>query len=83
MSSISAGEAALRSIGLPVAAIDGQGATSAPDLTRIGAQRDAAYLRKWIADPATVDEFSSMPPFKDVLTPGQMDALVAHLAARK
>ena len=64
-------------------AIDGQGATSAPDLTRIGSQRDAAYLRKWITDPTSVDEFASMPPFGEVLTPGQMDALVAHLAARK
>jgi mono/diheme cytochrome c family protein len=63
--------------------IDGQGATSAPDLSRIGAERDADYLRKWITDPLSIDEFASMPPFGEVLTREQMDALVAHLAARK
>ena len=64
-------------------AIDGQGATSAPDLTKIGSERDADYLRKWITDPTVVDEFASMPPFGGVLTPVQMDALIDHLAARK
>ena len=31
--------------------IDGEGASSAPDLTRVGAMRDAMWLRDWITSP--------------------------------
>jgi ubiquinol-cytochrome c reductase cytochrome b subunit len=63
--------------------IDGEGGSSAPDLTRAGATRDAQWLRDWIADPTAVDPFANMPPFGGVLSEQQMDAIVNHLAARK
>ena len=63
--------------------IDGEGAASAPDLTRAGATRDAKWLREWITSPESVDEFANMPGFGEVLTDEQMDAIVAFLAARR
>jgi ubiquinol-cytochrome c reductase cytochrome b subunit len=63
--------------------LDGAGNSTAPDLSAVGARHDAAWLRKWITDPESVDAFSSMPPFGQTLTPQQMDAVVAYLASRK
>lgn len=63
--------------------IDGQGGTSAPDLTRAGAERDAEWLREWITEPEAVDMFASMPAFGEVLTEEQMGVLVDYLAGRK
>jgi ubiquinol-cytochrome c reductase cytochrome b subunit len=63
--------------------IDGEGASSAPDLTRAGAERDADWLRGWISEPESVDPFANMPAFGGVLTDEQMTALVNYLAARK
>jgi ubiquinol-cytochrome c reductase cytochrome b subunit len=63
--------------------IDGAGASSAPDLSTVGARHDAAWLRMWITDPESVDAFSSMPPFGQTLTKDQMDAIVSYLASRK
>ena len=63
--------------------IDGEGASAAPDLTRAGAMRDAQWLREWITSPESVDGAATMPPFGDVLTEQEMDAIVAYLAARK
>jgi ubiquinol-cytochrome c reductase cytochrome b subunit len=63
--------------------IDGEGVEQGPDLTRAGAERDAAWLREWIIDPESVDMFANMPPFGDRLTAEQLDAVVAFLAARK
>jgi ubiquinol-cytochrome c reductase cytochrome b subunit len=63
--------------------IDGEGGSSAPDLSRVGARHDAAWLREWIASPESVDPFATMPPFGDALTSEQMTALVNYLAARK
>lgn len=63
--------------------IDGEGGSSAPDLTRVGATRDAKWLREWITSPESVDPFANMPPFGDLLTDEQMDAIVGFLAARK
>jgi len=63
--------------------IDGAGASSAPDLSTVGARHDAAWLRMWITDPESVDAFSSMPPFGQTLTKDQMDAIVGYLASRK
>ena len=63
--------------------IDGEGGNSAPDLSRVGATRDAEWLRRWITSPESVDPFASMPPFGETLTKEQMDAIVAYLAARK
>ena len=63
--------------------IDGEGASSAPDLTRAGAERDAAWLHDWISEPEAVDPFANMPAFGGVLSEEQMRALVNYLAARK
>jgi mono/diheme cytochrome c family protein len=63
--------------------IDGDGGTSAPDLTRVGASRDAKWLREWIASPQTVDPSARMPPFGGVLNDAQLSTLVEYLAARK
>ena len=63
--------------------IDGAGASSAPDLSTVGARHDAAWLRMWITDPESVDSFASMPAFGETLTMEQMDAIVSYLASRK
>jgi cytochrome c2 len=63
--------------------VDGEGASSAPDLTAIGRTRDATWLKEWITDPSLVDPIASMPAFGDALTDAEMDAVVAHLARRK
>jgi mono/diheme cytochrome c family protein len=63
--------------------IDGEGGLGAPDLTRVGAMRDAKWLRDWISSPESVDPAASMPAFGEVLTEEQMTAVVNYLAARK
>jgi ubiquinol-cytochrome c reductase cytochrome b subunit len=63
--------------------IDGEGESSAPDLTTAGVERDATWLREWISEPEAIDPFSEMPAFGDVLSEEQMTALVSYLAARK
>jgi ubiquinol-cytochrome c reductase cytochrome b subunit len=63
--------------------IEGEGGSSAPDLSAVGARHDAEWLRNWITSPEDVDPFATMPPFGGVLTGEQMDAIVGYLAARK
>ena len=63
--------------------IDGEGSSIGPDLTRIGAQRDAQYLHDWITQPDAVDPLANMPAFGEVLTPDEMTVVVKYLAARK
>jgi ubiquinol-cytochrome c reductase cytochrome b subunit len=63
--------------------IDGEGAASAPDLTRVGATRDSTWLRRWITDPARVDPLANMPAFGETLTEDEMTDLVGYLARRK
>ena len=63
--------------------IDGEGASSAPDLTRVGATRDAQWLREWITDPTAVDPFANMPAFGGVLSEEQLTSIVNYLASRK
>jgi ubiquinol-cytochrome c reductase cytochrome b subunit len=63
--------------------LDGEGASSAPDLTVVGRTKDPAWLKEWITDPSLVDPTASMPAFGEALTEAEMDALVAHLARRK
>jgi cytochrome c5 len=64
-------------------AIDGEGATAAPDLSHVGAKHDAMWLRKWISDPTAVQFDATMPPFGDRLNEEQMTAIVNYLSARK
>ena len=63
--------------------IDGAGASSAPDLSNVGARHDLEWLRRWVASPESVDPLASMPPFGDVLTPQEMDAVTNYLAGRR
>jgi len=64
-------------------ALDGEGATVAPDLSRVGTKHDAKWLREWITDPPSVQFDATMPPFGDRLSEEQMTAIVNYLAARK
>jgi ubiquinol-cytochrome c reductase cytochrome b subunit len=63
--------------------IDGEGGLLAPDLTHVGARRNAAWLRDWISDPSAVDPAASMPPFGRALTEQELSAVVNYLAARR
>jgi ubiquinol-cytochrome c reductase cytochrome b subunit len=65
-------------------ALDREGDPSAGgDLSRIGAEHDASWLREWITDPTAIDELAEMPAFGDQLTPEEMTAIVSHLARHK
>ena len=63
--------------------LHGDGGTVGPDLSRIGAHRDAATIRKIVADPLSAFDESEMPPFEKRLTREQLDALAAYLASLK
>jgi mono/diheme cytochrome c family protein len=63
--------------------LDGEGGSSAPDLSQVGATRSAQWLRDWITDPTAIDSFANMPPFGGVLSDEQMTAIVNYLAGRK
>ena len=63
--------------------IDGEGSAIGPDLTRVGAQRDAKWLHEWITQPDAVEPAASMPAFGEVLTEQEMMVIVEYLAARK
>jgi ubiquinol-cytochrome c reductase cytochrome b subunit len=61
----------------------GQEDEDGPDLSRIGARHGLATLRRWIADPESVDPDATMPSFDGKLTPSELDAIASYLAARK
>jgi ubiquinol-cytochrome c reductase cytochrome b subunit len=63
--------------------IDGEGASSAPDLSTVGRTRDAAWLAQWINAPEDVDPAANMPAFGGALSAEQVAALAGYLAARK
>jgi ubiquinol-cytochrome c reductase cytochrome b subunit len=65
-------------------AIDREGDPSTGgDLSRIGREHDAEWLRKWIGDPASIDPKTEMPAFGDRLSESEMYAIVSFLAGRK
>jgi mono/diheme cytochrome c family protein len=65
-------------------AMDGEGdGSTGGDLSRVGREHDARWLRVWISDPASVDPTAEMPGFGDTLTPEEMNAIVWYLARRK
>ena len=57
----------------------GDGTASGPDLSRVGATRDRAWLRAWISDPRAMDPGATMPAFGNRLTPEQLSALSDYL----
>jgi quinol-cytochrome oxidoreductase complex cytochrome b subunit len=63
--------------------IDGDGGTDGPNLAHVGAKHDAATLRLWIVDPGAVDPKADMPSFGTRLTPEQLDAISAYVAAHR
>lgn len=63
--------------------LDEDGGKDGPDLTHVGRTHDAPALRRWIADPESVDVAAEMPAFGSRLTPEQLDAIAGYLAGRK
>jgi cytochrome c oxidase subunit II len=55
------------------------GTPIAPDLAKIGAKRDRAYLKTWLRDPASQRPSAHMPKIQ--MTPGDADALAAYLSS--
>jgi mono/diheme cytochrome c family protein len=63
--------------------IDGDGGAIGPELTHIGARRDAETIREIITDPNDVYGDSMMPVYGPRLGPEVIAELAAYLAARK
>lgn len=63
--------------------IAGEGGDSAPDLSRVGARREAASIKRIIRDPTSDYPDTMMPPFGERLSEQQIDALVQYLARRR
>ena len=63
--------------------IAGEGGESGPDLSRVGARRDAASIRNMIRNPTVEFPATEMPIFGDRLSPQQIEALAQYLAKRK
>lgn len=63
--------------------LDGDGGDTGPDLTRVGARRDAAAIRRIITDPNDEYGDSMMPVYGSRLSASDIAALAAYLAARK
>jgi ubiquinol-cytochrome c reductase cytochrome b subunit len=63
--------------------IDGDGGDVAPDLSRVGARRDAAAIRRIVTDPNDVYGDSMMPIYGGRLTPAEIAAVASYLAARR
>jgi mono/diheme cytochrome c family protein len=66
--------------------IDGEDGTFGPDLTHIGHQRDALWLREWISNPSGFDRddtVAAMPGFGDRLSDVEIDAISNYLSRRK
>jgi ubiquinol-cytochrome c reductase cytochrome b subunit len=63
--------------------VDGEGGSDGPDLSTIGRKHGVDELKRWIADPEAVNPDAEMPSFARRLTPDQLEAIAAYLAARK
>jgi len=63
--------------------IDGDGFADGPELTHVGREHDAAWLRTWINDPYDLDPDAEMPAFGDRLDEEEMTAIVNYLAQRR
>ena len=63
--------------------IAGEGGSSGPDLSAIGARRNTASIRQLIADPTGEYPQTVMPRFRDRLNAQQIDSLARYLAKRK
>jgi ubiquinol-cytochrome c reductase cytochrome b subunit len=63
--------------------IDGDGGKEGPELTHEGKKHDAAWLARWIANPAAVNPDSDMPAFAGKLTEAELSAISQYLERRK
>jgi mono/diheme cytochrome c family protein len=63
--------------------IDGEGGKDGPDLSHIGAKRDAAFIERVIADPEAVNPDAEMPAFRKRLNDAELSAIAAYLASLK
>ncbi len=57
--------------------VSGTGGIVGPSLNGVSSRFDAAYLRKWIAEPKSVIENTIMP--KVPMTEGELDSIVKYL----
>ena len=64
-------------------AINGQGGTVGPNLSREGSLRSIDFLVSFITDPGTTTTSSSMPAFKNTLTAAQISDIAAYLYSLK
>jgi len=62
--------------------ISGAGSAAGPDLTKVGRDRDARWLKGFILNPEAVNPDSEMPAY-DWLTTEELEALVAYLQTLK
>jgi ubiquinol-cytochrome c reductase cytochrome b subunit len=63
--------------------IAGEGGETGPNLSEVGARRDAASLRAVISDPTTEYPDTLMPAYGERMTEEQMRAMVNYLAGRR
>jgi ubiquinol-cytochrome c reductase cytochrome b subunit len=63
--------------------IAGEGGTTGPDLSKVGARRSAVSIRQVIADAKGEYPETVMPMFRDRLNAHQIDALAQYLARRR
>jgi ubiquinol-cytochrome c reductase cytochrome b subunit len=63
--------------------INGEGGSSAPDLSRVGARRDEASIRKKMANPAAEVPETAMPIFGKRLSAQEIETLARYLAGKR
>jgi mono/diheme cytochrome c family protein len=63
--------------------IAGEGGSTGPDLSKVGARRDGASIRQLITDPTLEFPDTVMPKFRDRLNAAQLTALAHYLAKRR
>lgn len=63
--------------------INGKGGTLGPDLTGVGSRRSIGFLEAFSTDPRAVISGTTMPAFRNVLTPDQIKDIAAYLSTIK
>jgi ubiquinol-cytochrome c reductase cytochrome b subunit len=61
--------------------INGAGSPAGPDLTRVGAQRDLAWLHEYIERPRDLNPNATMPAFLPPLTHQEVEWVAQYLSA--
>ena len=59
--------------------VGAMGTPTAPDLSRIGAKRDQAYLARWLRDPSLQRPSAHMPKIQ--LSESEVEGLAAYLGS--